>query len=436
MADDFDLDDEPAPKPGAGKRPPPPPRGRGGKPVRGGAARKLPTGRAGEAIRLAEAVRALSEGNHDVQLEPRSFGDAGLRQIAEAVNAASDHIKGEVAEFRTRVKAVSDGVDEAIEAMVRLVVQGDLSGELRLGVTDAALTPLVAGIGQVMETLKRFVTEIREAALQLSTSSAEVLAAATQNESSTAAQASAIHETTATMEELKGASHQIAENAQTVAGVAEQTLGGARQGEGSIKLFMESMEKVRHNAVGVDDAIGKLSRRVERIGTVVEVIDEIADRSDLLALNAALEGAKAGEAGRGFSIVAAEMRRLAENVMESTKEIKNLITEIRESTHAAKEASDGNKRMAAEGEKMGAAAMSSVTGILSGIQSTSDAARIIHLATQQQRSATEQVVQSMTEIEEVTRSAQAGSRQATGAASELATLADRLTLLVQRFKVD
>ena len=155
---------------------------------------------------------------------------------------------------------------------------------------------------------------------------------------------------------------------------------------------MESMEKVRHNAVEVDDAIGKLSKRVERIGTVVEVIDEIADRSDLLALNAALEGAKAGEAGRGFSIVAAEMRRLAENVMESTKEIKNLITEIRESTHAAKEASDGNKRMAAEGEKLGGAAMTSVAGILSGIQETSDAARVIHLATQQQRTATEQVV--------------------------------------------
>ncbi len=433
MPDAFDLDDTPAPrKPGKGAKP----AARKAAPAKAAKGAKAARPRGSEADRLAEAVRALSEGNHDVQLDPRAFTDPGLRRIAEAVNAASDHIKGEVSEFRSRVKAVSDGVDEAIEAMVKLVVQGDLSGELRLGVTDAALTPLVAGIGQVMETLKRFVTEIREAALQLSTSSAEVLVAATQNESSTAAQASAIHETTATMEELKGASHQIAENAQMVAGIAEQTLSGARQGEGSIKLFMESMEKVRHNAVEVDDAIGKLSRRVERIGTVVEVIDEIADRSDLLALNAALEGAKAGEAGRGFSIVAAEMRRLAENVMESTKEIKNLITEIRESTHAAKEASDGNKRMAAEGEKLGGAAMTSVGGILTGIQETSDAARVIHLATQQQRTATEQVVQSMAEIEEVTRSAQAGSRQATGAASELTKLAERLAELVKRFKVE
>jgi methyl-accepting chemotaxis protein len=258
-----------------------------------------------QAATLAAAIRSLAAGKLDVRIDPGDFSDPGLRLVAEALDGSGASLRSQIKEFNDRVQNVSQGVDEAIEALIRLVVQGDLSGELRLEATDSTLTPLIAGIGQVMETLKRFVTEIREAALQLSTSSAEVLAAATQNESSTAAQASAIHETTATMEELKGASHQIAENAQMVAAIAEQTLTGARQGEGSIKLFMSSMEKVRHNAVEVDEAIGKLSKRVERIGTVVEVIDEIADRSDLLALNAALEGAKAGEAGRGFSIVAA-----------------------------------------------------------------------------------------------------------------------------------
>jgi methyl-accepting chemotaxis protein len=405
------------------------------KSARKAAARKKAAGPAA-AERIVSVLRAFSVGQYGGRVDLGEVTDPALVEIAKAVNASADHIEAEIREARQRIDTVSAGVDEAIEAMIRLVIQGDLSGSLRLGVADAALTPLIAGVGQVMETLKKFVTEIREAALQLSTSSAEVFAAATQNESSTSAQASAIHETTATMEELKGASHQIAENAQMVAAIAEQTLSGAKQGEGAIKEFMTSMEKVRHNAVEVDDAIAKLSKRVERIGTVVEVIDEIADRSDLLALNAALEGAKAGEAGRGFSIVAAEMRRLAENVMESTKEIKNLITEIREATHAAKEASDGNKRMAGEGEKLGGNAMQSVTGILSGIQETSDAARVIHLATQQQRTATEQVVQSMSEIEEVTRQAQSGSKQATGAASELTKLAERLAELVKRFKVD
>jgi methyl-accepting chemotaxis protein len=389
-----------------------------------------------EAAVVARVLRAHAEGDYAARVDVGLIRDAVLAGLAAEVNVAAEQARARQDEVAARMEAVRLGVDEAIDAMVRLVVQGDLTGSLRLAVTDAALTPLIAGVGQVMETLKRFVTEIREAAIQLSASSAEVLAAATQNENSTAQQATAVHETTATMEELKGASHQIAENAQTVATIAAETLAATQQGEQAIRAFMESMEKVRHNAVEVDEAIGKLSRRVERIGTVVEVIDEIADRSDLLALNAALEGAKAGEAGRGFSIVAQEMRRLAENVMESTREIKNLIGEIREATHAAKEASDGNKRMAADGERLGGAAMSSVMGILAGAQGTSDAARVIHLATQQQRSATEQVVQSMGEIESVTREAQAGSRQATGAAAELARLAERLAAMVQRFRVE
>src|SRR5512139_1244357 len=204
---------------------------------------------------IVAVLRAFSVGQYGGRVDLVRFEGTPLQEVAKAVNATADHVEAEIREARQRIDTVSAGVDEAIDAMVRLVIQGDLSGSLRLGVADAALTPLIAGVGQVMETLKKFVTEIREAALQLSTSSAEVLAAATQNESSTSAQASAIHETTATMEELKGASHQIAENAQMVAGIAEQTLSSARTGEGAIKEFMQSMENVRRNAIEVDDAI-------------------------------------------------------------------------------------------------------------------------------------------------------------------------------------
>jgi methyl-accepting chemotaxis protein len=221
-----------------------------------------------------------------------------------------------------------------------------------------------------------------------------------------------------------------------VARVAEETLGAARAGRGAIGEFIQAMQQIRSDGVAVAESIAKLSKRVERIGTVVEVIDEIADRSDLLALNAALEGSRAGEAGKGFSIVASEMRRLAENVLESTKEIKNLITEIREATAAAAGAADASKNATESGEKLGAVAAQAVEGILAGVQETSDAARLINLATQQQRTATEQVVASMAEIEEVTRQTTQASKQATGAAAELTQLAGRLAELIRRFKAD
>ncbi len=326
-------------------------------------------------------------------------------------------------------------VDQALEALISLVRDGELS-KWTSKTDDPVLGPLLEGFGKVIDTLRTFVRQINQAALQLSSSANEVLAASTQHESSSTEQAAAIHETTATMEELKHASAQIAENAGAVARVAEETLGSARSGRGAIGEFIHAMQQIRSDSAAVSESIAKLSKRVERIGTVVEVIDEIADRSDLLALNAALEGSRAGEAGKGFSIVAAEMRRLAENVLESTKEIKNLITEIREATAAAAGAASASKGATDQGERLGAVAAQAVEGILAGVQETSDAARVINLATQQQRTATEQVVASMAEIEDVTRQTTQASKQSTGAAAELTELAARLADMIKRFKAD
>ncbi|RYZ33920.1 MAG: methyl-accepting chemotaxis protein [Myxococcaceae bacterium] len=361
---------------------------------------------------------------HDrVQADPTGFGHL-LNQVLEQFSSA---------EHRKQVAAQE--IDQALDSLIILVREGDLS-RWNTSTEDPQLGPLLEGFGKVIETLRIFVREINEAALRLSSSANQVLAASTQHETSSTEQAAAIHETTATMEELKHASAQIAENAGSVARVAEETLGAARAGRGAIGEFIQAMQQIRSDGVAVADSISKLSKRVERIGTVVEVIDEIADRSDLLALNAALEGSRAGEAGKGFSIVAAEMRRLAENVLESTKEIKNLITEIREATAAAAGAADASKHATESGEKLGAVAAQAVEGILAGVQETSDAARVINLATQQQRTATEQVVASMAEIEDVTRQTTQASKQATGAAAELTQLAGRLAELIKRFKAD
>jgi methyl-accepting chemotaxis protein len=351
------------------------------------------------------------------------------------LNKALERAQALVIESGKQTTRFSAEVDQARDALTRVATDGDLT-RWDIVSTDSHLNALFDGVAKVLETQRTFVREINEAALRLSSSANEVLAASTQHETSSTEQAAAIHETTATMEELKHASAQIAENAGSVARVAEETLGAARSGQGAIQEFLQAMKLIRSGNVAVVESINKLSKRVERIGTVVEVIDEIADRSDLLALNAALEGSRAGEAGRGFSIVAAEMRRLSENVLESTKEIKNLISEIRESTHSAADAGVAAQKATEQGEKLGAVAAAAVDGILSGVQETSDAARVINLATQQQRTATEQVVASMSEIEDVTRQTTQASRQATSAAADLAQLANRLAELIKRFRAD
>ncbi|WP_141332953.1 methyl-accepting chemotaxis protein [Myxococcus sp. AB025B] len=402
-------------------------------------ARKAPASKAAGAAAPAAPIphKAFTDtlltvlaGNLQARVPKELVGEGG-EELAHLLNQVLDNFAS--SEHRKHVAAQE--IDQALDALISLVREGDLS-QWNTTTEDPQLGPLLEGFGKVIETLRTFVREINEAALRLSSSANQVLAASTQHETSSTEQAAAIHETTATMEELKHASAQIAENAGSVARVAEETLGAARAGRGAIGEFIQAMQQIRSDGVAVADSIAKLSKRVERIGTVVEVIDEIADRSDLLALNAALEGSRAGEAGKGFSIVAAEMRRLAENVLDSTKEIKNLITEIREATAAAAGAAEASKSATESGEKLGAVAAQAVEGILAGVQETSDAARVINLATQQQRTATEQVVASMAEIEDVTRQTTQASKQATGAAAELTRLAARLAELIKRFKAD
>ncbi|MCU0701042.1 MAG: methyl-accepting chemotaxis protein [Myxococcaceae bacterium] len=383
---------------------------------------------------LLSTLDDLTGGRFEARVDVGALsGEAA--EAGRLVNLLMERVQSRVADSELRKERTQVIVEQAIDGLNALVRQGELAA-FQARTDDAVLSPLLDGFSKVIETLRTFVREINEAALRLSSSANEVLAASTQHESSSTEQAAAIHETTATMEELKHASAQIAENAGAVARVAEETLNSARSGRGAIAEFIQAMQQIRADGVAVSESITKLLRRVERIGTVVEVIDEIADRSDLLALNAALEGSRAGEAGKGFSIVAAEMRRLAENVLDSTKEIKNLITEIREATAAAAAAAEASRQATDAGERLGSVAASAVEGILSGVQETSDAARVINLATQQQRTATEQVVASMGEIEEVTRQTTQASKQATGAAAELTQLAGRLSELIKRFKAD
>jgi len=195
------------------------------------------------------------------------------------------------------------------------------------------------------------------------------------------------------------------------------------------------MQEIASNNRQTAERILELSERNQQIGNIVDLIDEIADKSDLLALNAAIEGAKAGEAGKGFAVVATEMRSLAENVVESTKEIKQLITEIQKASNASVLATEGQMKATERGASRAQETGDQLREILQMVVQTTEAAKQISLATQQQRTGTEQVVQSMSEIARIARSNVAGASQTTSATSELARLSEQLKSAVSQFRL-
>ena len=252
---------------------------------------------------------------------------------------------------------------------------------------------LTSAFNQMVTGLNDLVQQIMGTALQISTASEEILIVLQEQEGSATHQASGVEETQRTMETLLSSARKIADSTQTV---------------------FKSAEKTQANNRIVGDRIGELKAHTARIAEILEIIKSIADRSDLLALNASLEGMRAGEAGKGFTLVAAEMRRLAENIKDSIGDIKELVSDIRESSLASVMATEEGSHLS---------------------EQTTETALKISLITQQQQSGTEQVTQSMEELSHLINQGVAGTRQVTTAARELAHASDALRNVVDNFQV-
>jgi len=314
------------------------------------------------------------------------------------------------------------------------IAKGDLRpprvipAEDEVWAASAAFVQMQAQLGQAL-------AQMRRAGMQISSTTEQLVATSTEQESGADEQSSSLNETSATTEELARSAQQIAGNAESVAGIAERTFAAAQGGQRNAAAFLTAMQRMKEDNQSIADAVVRLNKRVQQIGKVVEFINEIADKSDLLALNAELEGTKAGEVGRGFSLVAAEMRRLAENVIRSTRTIEQLIEEIRDATHAAVMATEAGLKTTDAGTLLAAQVDESLSLILELARQTSHAVRSISLATQQQQTGTDQLAAAMGDILRVTEQNASATKQMVAANSDLSTLARDLKLVVERFQL-
>ncbi len=315
----------------------------------------------------------------------------------------------------------------------RRIAQGKVStpkailAEDEVWAVSAAFTGMQAHLGGVLGHL-------RSAGMQIGSTTELIVATSHRYEGGAAEQATSLNQTSATTEELARSAAQIAANATSVAEIASLTLTAAVEGQGSAQVFAVSMERMHQDNEAINESVLKLSKRVQQIGRIVEFINAVADKSDLLALNAELEGTKAGEVGRGFQLVASEMRRLAENVIESTKEIEGLIEEIREATRATVQATEAGMDTTVSSAEVAGNIIESLTRIVEMAELTSTAVKSISLATQQQQSGTDQLADAMADILKVTQTSQGATRQVTSANQDLVSLAKDLQTVVERFE--
>lgn len=263
-------------------------------------------------------------------------------------------------------------------------------------------------------------------AAQLSVSAAEMSATSRQQASGAAEQASAISEVTSTIEEMGYTARQIAQSSENVAQLAEQTLAAVGEGQSAVDESVSAMEGIKARVQELANKVLALGEHSQRIGEIMEIINSIADETHLLALNAAIESAAAGEHGRRFAVVAAEIKNLANRAMESSKEVRGIIAEIQRSTNDSVMAAEEGLKETERGANRVYQAGRAMEEIVLLAQRTSQASQEISLATTQQRTASEQIVETMREIAEVANQTAEGSRQVAEAAAMLSRIGEQL----------
>jgi methyl-accepting chemotaxis protein len=292
------------------------------------------------------------------------------------------------------VGRLSARFNDLIEMMRDLSRAADAiaNGELRVEISRKGELP--DAFRRMLDSLRSMVREIRGTSVDLASAATEILAASQEQESAAASQSSAMEEINRTMESLAASAAHVSDSVQGVVANAEQTLSTTDR---------------------MVSRITELSAHANRIGEILDVIREIADRSDLLALNGSLEASRAGDSGHGFALVATEMRRLAERVTASVEDVKKLVGDIRDSGSSTVAATEEGRRLA---------------------DGTTEAARQITFVTQQQRSGTEQVSESIRNITDVVTQAVSATAQTRTSAQGLKSQADRLAALVKRFELE
>jgi twitching motility protein PilJ len=355
-----------------------------------------------------------------------------IGSMAQSLNGMLDKVLP-LMEARQQERDAIQGAVMKLLDEVSGVAEGDLTKEAE--VTADVTGAIADSFNYMIEQLRKIIGNVQDATLQVSTSANEIQATSDQLVEGSQSQAKQIVSTTAALDEMTNSIRHVSENAGVSATVAQQAMASARQGNEAVQNTIDGMNRIRDQVQETAKRIKRLGESTQEIGQIIQLIDDIADRTSILALNASIQASMAGEAGRGFAVVAGEVERLAERSTDATKKIATLVKTIQSETGEAVTAMEKGIQEVVEGSQLANQAGQALVEIEAVSRKLAELIHSISAASKQQAKGSEALAKSMVEISQITQHTAAGTRHAAGSVSQLADLADALRASVSTFRL-
>jgi len=359
--------------------------------------------------RMGETANRIAKGDLDLEVVPGSERDV----------------------FGTAMKNMVDSLKQ-MAATADRIAAGDLTSEVQPVSSKDRLGNSFAVMARNMRELN---SEIREVVNVLASSAGEIMTTVSEFASTSSETASAINETNATVQEVRQTTDLTSQKAKHVFETAQKSVTVARTGNKSVVDAIGGMQGINERMGFIADRIVKLSEQSQAIGDIIATVNDLAEQSNLLAVNAAIEAAKAGEHGKGFAVVAQEVKNLATQSKQATAQVRSLLGDIQKATTAAVLATEQGSKAVEIGVKQSSEAGEAIRLLSVSIEETSNSTLQIVTSTQEQAIGMDQIATAIQSINQASNQNVAGSRQIETATRNIYDLNQKLQQLVNRYKV-
>lgn len=300
---------------------------------------------------------------------------------------------------------------------------------------DGEIGKLAHSFSMMRDTIKAQLEEIMEGVNVLSSSSSEIMAMISQLASSSSETATSINETTTTIEEVKQTVEVSNQRANEVVDSGKKLSMVSMQGKKSVEDTIEGMNKIKQQMEKIADIVIQLSDKSATIGEIASNVNDLAEQSNLLAVNASIEAAKAGDHGRGFSVVAQEIKNLAQRSKESTVQIRNILGDIQKEISSAVLATENGSKAIDSGMELTSSAKEVISTLAASVEQSSQANIQIAASNQQQLVGMDQITTAMENIREASTQATEGTKQAEESVGELKKLGEKLLAVLDNYRL-